>query len=409
MKILARLLSTLAWRNVWRNRRRSVIIVLAIGIGSWSMIAMTAFARGWLEQQVVDAIANLTGHIQLHAPGYLDDPVVDYSMEPPTAALRSVLDAAAVRAWATRVRVPAMVASERESRGAVLVGIDPERERGLSFIPNAVKQGRYLDSVDDNGLIMGRKLAERLETGLGKRVVIMSQDVSNEIADRGFRIVGIFEGSTQDPEERFVFAGRETLQAMLGMGSRVSEISLVTGDRDRLGAVTTRLRSAAPGLDVRTWTELEPLVVIIVRTFEVFMYIWFAVIFLIVAFGLVNTLLMAVYERTREFGLEQALGMRPGLIVMQILGESLVMLAFGLLLGNALAWFTLAALSDGIDLSRFAAGVELFGGSTMLYLYAKPADVVGANLTVLVLGILASMYPAWRAGRNVPVEALART
>lgn len=167
------LLYTLAWRNVWRNRRRTLVILLAIAFGIWSMVTLAAIMRGMIEQQVDNTINNLIGHIQVHAVGYRDDPSIDNSMPSPGASMLKVLRWEDVRAWATRVRVPAVVASERESAGVTLVGIDPKAEQGLSFIAKAVTEGRYLQSPGDQGLLLGRKLAERLETSLGKRVVLM--------------------------------------------------------------------------------------------------------------------------------------------------------------------------------------------------------------------------------------------
>ncbi|HEX9626437.1 MAG TPA: ABC transporter permease [Acidiferrobacterales bacterium] len=404
----ATLLLTLAWRNLWRHTRRTVLIVIAVALGVWSMVILAALARGSMEQQIRNEILNLTGHVQIHAPGYRDDPVIDHRMVPPSPALRAALDDPAVTAWATRVRVPAVVASERESAGVALVGIDPEGERGLSFIPGAVVEGRYLAPDDGAGLLIGRKLAERLETGLGRRVVIMSQDVDNAIADRGFRVVGVFDTDAPGAETAFVFVTRAAAQAMLKLGEQVSELAVMTTDRRRLDALTARLKAAAPGLDVASWAEAQPLLVVTASITEVVLYIWFAIVFLAMSFGLVNTLLMAVFERTREIGLIQALGMQPRQVLVQVLLESLLLLAVGLAIGNALAWGHLAWIRDGIDLSAFAEGMEMVGVSAVLIPQVEARDVLGANLLVLVLGSIASLYPAWRAARYVPVEALTR-
>ena len=403
-----RLLYTLAWRNVWRNHRRTFVILVAIAFGIWSMVTLAAIMRGMIEQQVRNAINNLTGHIQVHAVGYRDDPVVDNSMPPPGPHMVEVLRGEHVRAWATRVRVPAVVASERESAGVTLVGIDPERERGLSFIAEAVIKGRYLESPGDSGVLLGRKLAERLETSLGKRVVLMSQDVDNEIADRGFRVVGIFDANMEATETGYVFTGRSVAQEMLRLGENISELALVAGDRQDLGAVLQLLVRVAPGLDIQPWTKLEPLLVLTVKMYEATMLIWFVVVFLAMSFGLVNTLLMAVFERTREIGLFQALGMRPGFLLSQVLLESLTVLMIGLVMGNVLAWATIASLADGLNLSAFAEGLEWAGISSVIYPLATASDVMSANLLVVVLGIVASLYPAWRAARRVPVEAITR-
>jgi ABC-type antimicrobial peptide transport system permease subunit len=139
-----------------------------------------------------------------------------------------------------------------------------------------------------------------------------------------------------------------------------------------------------------------------------FMYIWYLVVFLAMSFGLINTLLMAVFERTREIGLLMALGMHPSNVLTQVLLESLMLLLLGLVLGNGLTFLTLWGLHDGIDLSQFAEGLAMMGYSPVIYPELVPRDAIGANLLVILLGIAASLYPAWRAARTVPVEALAR-
>jgi ABC-type lipoprotein release transport system permease subunit len=401
------LLSRLAWRNLWRNPRRTAVLLFALALGVWSMVALAAIVRGSMEQHIRKEILNLTGHLQISSLSYRDDPAVEHRFQP-SPALEAALQREPITAWGARVRVPAVIASERESAGVTLVGIDPARERGLSFIPGAITAGRYLESVDDPGLLLGRKLAEQLETALGRRVVLMSQNAGNQVGERGFRVVGIFDADPQAMETGYVFIGRTAAQQMLKIDSAVSEIAIMTPDRDRLVPVLASLRAAAPGLDVVPWTELQPLLVLTEKVNNVILLIWFTVVFAAMSFGLINTLLMAVFERTREFGLFQALGMPPRYILGQVLTESLILLAFGLLLGNMLGWLNVYWLKDGIDLSAFAQGLELVGVSPVIYPALSAADVLTANLLVTVLGIAASLYPAWRAARHVPVEAITR-
>jgi len=404
---LAPLLWTLAWRNLWRHTRRTLMILFAFALGVWSMIVIAAISRGSMEQQLDKAILNLTGHVQIHATGFRDDPVIEHRLTLPPA-VESALSGNEVTAWARRVRAPGVIASERESAGITLVGIEPEQERGLSFIATAVTEGRNLDSPEDQGLLLGRKLAERLETGLGRRVVLMSQDVHNQVGDRGFRVVGIFDTQPRQTEEAYVFIGRSTAQQMLKLDGTITEVAVMTGDRDRLEPLLARLRAAAPGLDIEPWTVIEPLLVLTQKITDVILIIWYAIVFAAMSFGLINTLLMAVFERTREFGLFQSLGMPPRHILGQVLVESLILLTLALVLGNLAAWATIAPLMDGIDLSSVAEGMEMIGVAPVIYPAWSVNDLVAANLLVFVLGLAASLYPAWRASRHVPVEALTR-
>ncbi len=401
------LLLTLAWRNLWRHTRRTLMILFAFVLGVWSMIVIAAITRGSMEQQLDNSILNLTGHIQAHAAGFRDDPVIDHRFTP-SAELTAALDDKDIIARAGRVRAPGVVASERESAGITLVGIEPAREHGLSFIATAVTEGRYLESAEDQGLLLGRKLAERLETGLGRRVVLMSQDANNQVGDRGFRVVGIFETQPRQMEDSVAFIGRATAQQMLKLGDAVTEVAIMTANRDQLDVLLARLRAVAPALDIQPWTVIEPLLVLTQKVTDVILLIWYAIVFAAMSFGLINTLLKAVFERTREFGLFQSLGMPPRHILGQVLVESLILLALALVLGNLAAWATIASLQGGIDLSSVAEGMELIGVAPVIYPAWSASDLAIANLLVFVLGLAASLYPAWRASQHVPVEALTR-
>lgn len=403
-----KLLTVLAWRNLWRHPRRTIIMLTAIALGVWMMLFTAAFMQGMMEQQVQDTISNLTGHVQIHHPGYRDDPAIENSMKIAQGDIHSVLQDADVKQMSIRIRLPAVIASERETGGITLVGIDPGGEQGLSFIANAITEGRYLESTGDQGIIIGKALAEKLETRLGKRIVVMSQDSGNEVADRGFRIVGIYRAELQGTELAYAFTGLETAQGMLKMGEQISEISLISHQREELDTLANRLRERFPNFEVMTWKELLPLLIAAVELYDAILIFWYLIIFIAMSFGLVNTLLMAVFERTREIGLFQALGMKPTFIILQILVESLILLLIGLAIGNLLAWLTVLSLSGGINLAAFAEGMEWVQMGSLLIPLLYMEDVITSNMLVIVLGLFASLYPAVRAARAVPVDAITR-
>lgn len=402
--------STLAWRNLWRNHRRTLIMLLAIAIGVWAMIFMSALMRGMTDQMVRNGLHTLPGEVQVHHPDYRRDPSVVNSMQPPSGALLQVLGESPVKAWSGRVRVPAVIASERGNRGVTLLGIDPVAETLLGSVPDDIVQGRFLQSIDDRGLVIGASLARRLETRLGKRVVIMSQDPDNNVADRGARIVGIYHARLPATEDRFVYAGRAVIQDMLQLDTLLSELAITADDYRNVAAWYPRIASAAgAGLEVRPWNELDTFLGTMLGVQDGFALIFMVVVFLALSFGLVNTLVMAVFERVREIGLMQALGMRPGLILLQILLESLYLLCLGLLLGNLLALVTITPLESGIDVSGVAQGMEMMGMGSTLYPVLAIRDMAMSTAVVVILGLLASLGPAWRAARLDPVAALNKT
>lgn len=399
----------LAWRNLWRNHRRTLIMIAAIVIGAWSMIFMTALMRGMVDDMIADGISVLPGHVQIHHPDYRDDPTIANVIAPPSGDLLDTLGAPEVVAWATRVRVPAVISSERDTRGVTLIGIEPERERDISFVAGDIAEGEFLANRDDRGLIIGRKLVEKLETGLGKRVVIMSQDQSNDIADRGFRIVGIFESRLAQYEEGFVFTGEAVIQELLGVGDQISEVAVLGADYRHVDGLYRSIEAAAgDDVEVLPWNELDTYLGSMLAMMDGFVIIFIVVVFLALSFGLVNTLVMAVFERVREIGLMLALGMTPRSILGQIVTESVLLLVIGLVIGNIAAVATIEPLKGGIDVSIVGEGMEMMGAASVLYpaLYLK--DVVMANAIVIVLGFFASLSPAWRASRYDPIRAITK-
>lgn len=399
----------LAWRNLWRNHRRTIIMLGAIGVGVWAMIFMTALTRGMVDQMVIDSIAVLPGHVQMHHPDFQDDPSVSNRMLISEADLKKKFDGAGFKAWAGRVRVPAVISSERESRGVTLLGVDPDAERGISFFNYDEVDGRFLVDASDQGIVIGRRLAETLETGIGKRVVLMSQDPDNEIADRGFRVIGLYSANTKAVEEAYAFVGKATVQKMLHIGDTTTEVVFLSDDYRNVEATFQAVMSAMDeSVSVRRWYEIDTYLGTMLGVMDGFVLIWIVVIFLALSFGLVNTLVMAVFERVREIGLMLALGMKPGSILGQIIIESMLLLTLGLAAGNFLAWATIVPLQDGIDISVVADGLEMWGVSSMLYPKLYASDMFLATGVVLLLGFLASLSPAWRASRYVPVEAITK-
>jgi len=403
----------LAWRNIWRNTRRTTVLLAAVIIGVWSMIFVGALMRGIAVGMVKNGIATLTGHIQIHHKGYRDDPSIENSMfnyQVVEKALKKNLPPGSQ--WTSRVRVNAIANNARHSSGVIMVGIEPGAEAKISFIGSAISRGRYLDHDDSNGILVGEALLEKFETKIGRKLVLMSQDKTQEIASRAFRIVGVFRAEMEATEKQFVFITRPAAQKMLKLGNGISEIAILLSDGSENLDVYKKLKATLPPdqFEILSWQELLPFQTAYLRILDGFMWFWFLVVFIAMGFGIVNTTLMAVFERMREFGLMKALGMKPGWILREVLVESFLLLICGLLVGNLLGFLSIYALSaNGIDLSALAAGAEYAGMSRIIYPAVAARDVMVANLTVLLLGLVVSLYPAIKASRFTPVQALAHT
>lgn len=389
------------------------MILVAVVIGVWSMIVLGGLMRGVSDQFLEIGISTLTGHIQVHHQDFRSDPVIQNRIDRPdrvAGALENVLPPGAH--WTDRIRVNAIANNARHAQGVTLVGIDPEREARVSFIGEAVKEGRYLEPDDPYGILVGRALAEEFETRLDRRIVLMSRDTEGEVASRAFRIRGIFRAEMESTEKKYVFVTRSAARAMLGLEQGISEAAVLLPAHDMTEPTARALkgRLPTPPLAVQTWKDLLPLVRVTLELHDTFIFLWFLVVFVAMAFGIVNTLLMAVFERIREFGLLKALGMKPRGIVQGVLAESFFLLLMGTAAGNALGVLSVSLLSErGIDLSAMAAGLEYVGMPRVVYPVLRGGDFLLANVVVFALGILVSLYPAVKAARFTPVEALAHT
>ncbi len=407
MQMSLQVLATLAWRNLWRNYRRTLIMLAAIILGVWAMIFMTALMRGMVDGVVSDGIKYLPGHAQIHHPSFRDDPSVEHAIKNLSPELLAALKQPGITGWSARVKVPGMIASERDSRGIMLLGVDPAQELTVTFSADDIVEGRFLESSADTGVVVGRKMLEHLETKLGRRIVLMSQTPDNDVGDRGFRIVGVYRAGQSSQEEMYVYAGREVVQKMIGIGPAVTELSVIGNDYRNLSPWLEQLQTAAGGnLDVAGWRELDNYLSLALTMQDSIGLVMTLLIFVVLSFGLVNIMAMAVFERVREIGLMQALGMQPRAILVQVLIEGLYLLVLGLCIGNGLAWLSLQPLAAGIDLSIIAEGADMYGLGTTLYPSLKPVDMIQSTVLVIFLGLLASLLPAWRAARLDPIRAL---
>jgi ABC-type lipoprotein release transport system permease subunit len=290
------------------------------------------------------------------------------------------------------------------------VGIDPASEAKISFIGSAISQGTYLDPAEKNGILVGEALLKKFDTKLGRKLVLMSQDTKREIASRAFRIVGTFRAEMKSTEKQYVFVNRTESQKMLNLNDGISEISIIFPENPDNPDAVQRLKTALPSrvFEIHTWRELLPFQMAYLKILDGFMWVWYLVVFVAMGFGIVNTTLMAVFERMREFGLLKALGMKPRWILREVLTESFLLLITGMAIGNFIGFACIYALSGcGIDLSALAAGAEYAGMTRVIYPAIEIKDVLLSNIMVLFLGILVSTYPAIKAARFTPVKALA--
>ncbi|MCB0331589.1 MAG: ABC transporter permease, partial [Bdellovibrionales bacterium] len=354
-------------------------------------------------------IYNLTGHIKIQHPSFEADPAVENFVSAPANILRRAKAIPGVAAVLPRLRVTGVIRSERESRPITLVGIRPSIEGVHSLAGATPIDGQALTESDDHGLVLGKKLVEDLKTKVSRRVVVMTQDVENEIADQGFRIVGAYRSEVETTERQFAFTGIETLRILVHVPSdSYHEISIMVSDENLLEDVARELQYLFPDASVKTWQELQPLIVSMVKLQSGFLFIWFLIVIVSAGFGLVNSLLMSIFERIRELAVMNALGMTRFWIVVETMMQSFFLLSFGALAGVGAGMALLSSFDTGIDVSAFSKGTSVVGIGNRIFPLILWGDVLGIVVLLIFLGTLGCLYPAWQASRVKPSRALQR-
>ena len=404
----------IAWRNLWRNPRRTAIILTAVVIGICSMVVLSALMRGMTEGMVENAVDNLVGHIRIQDPGYKIDPSIVNRIARPEKVLEKIKPQLPKGSRiVTRIKVDGLLSTSREHLGVMIVGIVPGDEKNVSFISRSVTNGRMIEEGEANGVLIGRAMADRIGAEVGRKIVLMSQNSEFENVSKAYRVRGIYRTELASTEKLFAFVPLSVLQDMLGVEKGVTEIAISIENEDRIAAhdfntIVSALNDhlVEEGLSVQSWREVLPAMSAYLEMFNGYMLIWFVVVFVAMGFGLVNTMLMAVYERMREFGLQRAIGMRSSRILRMVMVETFLLLVIGGVIANGCAFLILTIMSSGIDLSIFAQGAEMWGMSRIIIPAVAAWDVYAANGVVLVLGLLVGIYPARKAARFTPVETM---
>jgi len=399
----------LAWRNVLRNTRRSINTIAAITVGLAALIFVWGFIDGMNEQTIENSTSYLTGHVKIHRSGFHEDKALYLSMADDEALQARLSDMAHVVAVTPRVSDKAMLSGDEEARGVKVIGVDPRQEPRVTTIAKAIVAGRYLRAGDGNTILLGDNLAERAGLKLGDQAVLVTQARDGSLAADRYRVVGLFNSGIDVIDAAHVFIPLASAQELYSLWGQITEWVLRLDDRRQADRIARQIAAElGPGFEVLGWKKLLPGMVQMVRFHEVMTYVVIFIVIVVVAVGVVNTILMAVMERIREFGIMLALGTSQRQIVQVVLLESLLLGVSGLLLGNALGLGITAYYgTTGIDLSQYTLAMETMPGlSGTVYPLIRWDHVLLVSGVTLAISILPSLFPAWRVSRLEPVEAI---
>jgi len=407
------MLVVLAFRNLVRHLRRTIITASAIAFGLFFFLIASAIGDGGYRNTVENAVALMSGHVVVQAKGFQEKREVELLVHDAERTLSKVHETFPGQTALPRIFMGGLLSSPQGSSGVSLTGVVPVVEAGVSDLDDKIVEGEFL-SGSDSEIVIGRTLAETLGVGLGDKVVYMHQ-VGGELQSRLFRVKGIFRTGVDELDGFFGLVSLTAAQDALGIEDAVSQIALIISQDDDLDADVQTLSAALarPELEVLTWMKAMPEVYEYIIADKVSMWVMIGLIAIIAAIGVLNTVLMSVLERTREFGTMLALGMSPRKLGFLVLFESTLLGVLAALLGGGLG--VLGALyfqRYGIDYSGFMgaesmtiAGVPM---DTLLYGYIAWPKFITVCLLTVVVTVVSSLYPMWWVSRLRPVIAMAR-
>ena len=401
------MLFKVAWRNVWRNRARSGVIVLSVAIGLWAGIFMVGFYHGMIRQRIRSVIERETSHIQIHHPSFTDDHDLGYDIGPKDSILQRLPTGASVRSAAQRIVCHGMAATPSGSSGVKINGVDPDAEATIIGLSTDVDTGSYFKPGGSREVLIGTRLARKLRLVVGRKMVLTTEDREGNLSSGAFRVVGVFRTVNASHDETDVYIRIPDADELGSMGGAVNEAAILLNDDSPVDSTAAGLRRAMSGLSVQTWTEINPEMQLLVSTNNQVLLIFMGIILLALAFGIVNTMLMSVLERTREIGMLLSLGMSRMRVFIMILLETLFLVMVGCPAGIVPGLLTVGYLSRrGIDLSRYMEALSSFGWDFMVYPSLEWQQVLTIIALVVLTSLLSSLFPARRALMLKPAEAI---
>jgi len=400
----------LAWRSVWKNKRRTVLTLLTVVIGSAMIIFLNAFATGGHEQMIEDAVSTNTGHIQIHEKGFWDNRGTDYAFQADEGLLKLLESDSRIKSFSRRIHAAGLLSCRDTTVGAMIQAVDPARENEVTDLHRHIIEGRFLDENDTTSVVLGAVLARNLGVKPGGKIALISQGFDGSIAAEKLTVVGLFNSGNPEYDQSLMIMPFAQAQQTFTMMGYINAITIHLKSPAYTDAVRDHIRRHVDtgALEVMGWDGLMPELVQFIVMDDIGAYIFDFILFMVVAFGILNTIQMSVFERIREFGVMLAIGTRPGQVTAIVIFESLFISIIGVVLGMALGsgisyYFTL----NPLDYSQFADEIAVWGIATTLF----PAKLTWLNITVtsfltLGLAVLFTVFPARRAAKLNPIEAI---
>jgi len=400
----------IAWRNIWRSKLRSAVVILAIASGLIGGLFSSAWMNGMAIQRVKNTFELETAHIQFHNPEFIDNSDVKKTIISTNEKLEELSKMEGVKAVTSRLKTSAMAATANKNMGVTIVGVNPKTEKEVFGLYKKIDSvsGDFLVTKKKNSIIISKALAKELKVRLKSKIVLTFQDYNGEITGAAFKVTGMFKTDNSTWDKMHVFVNDKDLRRVLELPKDQShEIDILLYDYSQASILSEQLKIKYPNILIENWSEIQPYISFLTDYMDIMMGVFMLIILGALGFGIVNTMLMVILERTKELGMLMAIGMNRKRVFMMIMFETIFLALIGALVGEVLSMFLIKYFGKtGIDLSSMAEGLESVGYSAITYPSLEPVRYVQITIMVLITGILASVYPAVKALKLNPAEAL---
>jgi len=403
-------LTKIAWRSIWRSKLRSAVVIFAIASGLLGGLFSSAWINGMANQRVENTFIYEIGHMQMHHPDYAENKDVKKTIQSTQKKLEELKTIPGIQAVTERVLVTGMSATANKNMGVSIVGVDPDREKEIFQIYKKIDSGSggFFDSKRKNPIVISRALAEELKAKLKSKIVLTFQDYNGEITGAAFKVVGIYKTDNNPWDKVHVFVMNKDLRRILELPQDEShEIVMLLDDFEQAATLEPQLQSKFTDAKVEGWAEISPYLSLMSGYMDTMMGLFMAIILGALGFGIVNTMLMVVLERTKELGMLMAVGMTKRRVFLMIMLETIFLAMVGAIIGEILSVLIINYFNkSGIDLSFVAEGMESVGYAAITYPMLEGYRYIQITILVIITAILASVYPAWKALKLHPAEAL---
>jgi len=396
----------ISWRNVWRNKLRSFVVIISVVFGLLGGIIMIAMSYGLNDERMNNAVETYLSHIQIHNKSFSEEYNIKHTIDNLEGIENAIYNDDRVVSYSKRIILNGMLSNSNGSYGIQIKGVDPDKEVKVTNTYDKIIEGEYFKSKRDNTILVGKKLADRLNLKIKSKVVITFQDENYELTSLLYRVEGIFRSGNSRYDEANVFVKNVSITKNLPNFSGYHEIPILLTDIELRNQVKNDLISKNSNNLIEGWDDISKDLAYANEMLAAVLYIFMMIILSGLSFGIVNTMLMAILERRKEIGMLMSIGMSRFKIFLMISFEtmflSIVALPIGLILSYSIVEYYSVV---GIDLSIVEAGLENFGVGTRLYFKVPNQEYFIVAIMVFVISIISSIFPSVRALKINPVEA----